>query len=153
MPGQETLLDQLEEWLQAQVPSDLQDLPFRMLETMERVSNELCMSLFSARIQITSDMLVPVETLNINGPSSISIPFPPFLTKEPPPPPPTRYLTVFQNKAQRLVRAHPYVVGAGAALALSLGIGAGVTMFRRGGLRMSVKGVSEDGMLKEAIGM
>lgn len=44
MPDDLSLLDQLEEWLEAQVPNDLQGLPYRMLETMERVSNELCPS-------------------------------------------------------------------------------------------------------------
>lgn len=42
MPDDLSLLDQLEEWLEAQVPTNLHDLPYRMLETMERVSNELC---------------------------------------------------------------------------------------------------------------
>jgi hypothetical protein len=50
MPDDLSLLDQLEEWLEAQVPSNLQDLPYRMLETMERVSNELCMSSYSVCI-------------------------------------------------------------------------------------------------------
>ena len=45
MPDDLSLLDQLEEWLEAQVPTNLHDLPYRMLETMERVSNELCMSM------------------------------------------------------------------------------------------------------------
>lgn len=41
MRDESTLLDHLEEWLTAQVPKDLHDLPLRMIETMERVSNEL----------------------------------------------------------------------------------------------------------------
>lgn len=41
-PDDISLLEQLEEWLESQVPSNLHELPFRMLETMERVSNELC---------------------------------------------------------------------------------------------------------------
>jgi len=35
------LLDQLEEWLEAQVPPNLHELPGKMLETVERVSNEI----------------------------------------------------------------------------------------------------------------
>lgn len=42
MPDDLSLLDQLEEWLEAQVPTNLHDLPFRIMDTMERVSNEIC---------------------------------------------------------------------------------------------------------------
>lgn len=42
MPDTNTLLDQLEEWLEAQVPTNLHELPYKMLETMERVTTELC---------------------------------------------------------------------------------------------------------------
>lgn len=35
------MLDQLEEWLEAQVPSNIHELPGKMLETVERVSNEI----------------------------------------------------------------------------------------------------------------
>lgn len=35
------LLDQLEEWIEAQVPQNLSELPHKMLETAERISNEL----------------------------------------------------------------------------------------------------------------
>lgn len=35
------MLDQLEEWIESQVPPNLHDLPGKMLETVERVSNEL----------------------------------------------------------------------------------------------------------------
>ena len=42
MPDASNLLDQLEEWLEAQVPTNLHDLPYKMLETMERVTTELC---------------------------------------------------------------------------------------------------------------
>ena len=42
MPDDLSLLDRLEEWLEAQVPRNLNDLPHRMLETMERMSNEIC---------------------------------------------------------------------------------------------------------------
>jgi hypothetical protein len=44
MPDDTSLIDQLEAWLESQVPTNLHDLPYRMLETMERVSNELCQS-------------------------------------------------------------------------------------------------------------
>lgn len=44
MPDDLSYLDQLEEWLESQVPSNLNELPMRMLETMERVSNEICQS-------------------------------------------------------------------------------------------------------------
>lgn len=42
MPPELSFLDQLEEWLEDQVPTNLHDLPYKMLETMERVSNEIC---------------------------------------------------------------------------------------------------------------
>lgn len=35
------MLDQLEEWIESQVPPNLHDLPGKVLETVERVSNEL----------------------------------------------------------------------------------------------------------------
>ena len=41
MPDDLSLLDQLEEWLESQVPHNIHDFPLRMLETMERMSNEL----------------------------------------------------------------------------------------------------------------
>ena len=47
MPDDLSILDQLEDWLEAQVPPNLHnlhDLPFKMLETMERVTNEICES-------------------------------------------------------------------------------------------------------------
>jgi hypothetical protein len=42
MPEDTSLIEQLERWLETQLPTNLQDLPYRMLETMERVSNEIC---------------------------------------------------------------------------------------------------------------
>ena len=42
MPDDLSFLDQLEEWLEAQVPQNFHEFPLRMLETMERMSNELC---------------------------------------------------------------------------------------------------------------
>lgn len=39
-----SFLDQLEDWLEQQVPTNLHELPYRMLETMERISTELCQS-------------------------------------------------------------------------------------------------------------
>lgn len=42
MPDDLSLLDQLEEWLEAQVPTNLHELPMRMLDRMERMSNEIC---------------------------------------------------------------------------------------------------------------
>lgn len=44
MPPDLTLLEQLEQWFDAQVPDNLHDLPFKMLESVERISNELCES-------------------------------------------------------------------------------------------------------------
>lgn len=35
------MLDQLEEWIESQVPPNLHDLPGKVLETVERVGNEL----------------------------------------------------------------------------------------------------------------
>lgn len=35
------LLDQLEEWVEAQVPDNLSELPHKMLETAERISNDV----------------------------------------------------------------------------------------------------------------
>ncbi|ORY32526.1 hypothetical protein BCR39DRAFT_375726 [Naematelia encephala] len=142
MPDDLNLLDQLEEWLEAQVPSNLQDLPYRMLETMERVSNEL------------------FETLNMHGPPSISIPFPPFHAKEVPPPPPPPVPTLLHhcthNRAGRLIKAHPFAIGAGAAVALGVGLGAAtylgyVPWVNKRARRVGTKGVVEDGYLKEAI--
>lgn len=45
MPDDLSLLDQLEEWLESQIPTDLHDFPTRMLEKMERMSNDICASL------------------------------------------------------------------------------------------------------------
>lgn len=44
MPDESSLLDQLEEWLEQQVARNLYDLSSRAIETMERMSNELCRS-------------------------------------------------------------------------------------------------------------
>lgn len=35
------LLDQLEEWVESQVPHNLSELPHKMLETAERISNDI----------------------------------------------------------------------------------------------------------------
>lgn len=109
----------------------------------------------------------PVETLNINAPSSISIPFPPFSGKEVPPPPPpppsavSRLPVSLYHRADKLARAHPYVIGTGAALALGLGLSYGTARLGYGGKwgkavrdrrKFGTRGVIEDGMLKEAIG-
>ncbi|KAK1924121.1 hypothetical protein DB88DRAFT_489160 [Papiliotrema laurentii] len=146
MPDDLSLLDRLEEWLEAQVPRNLNDLPHRMLETMERMSNEI------------------FDTLNIQGAPSISIPFPPFAGEEPPPPPPPPTITALPctlyHRAGKLVKAHPYVLGTGAALALSVGIGYGTAYMGYGGRwgervrnkrKFGTRGVVQDGMLKEAI--
>ncbi len=45
MPDDLSILDQFEDWLEAQVPPNLHDFPFKMLETMERVTNEICEAL------------------------------------------------------------------------------------------------------------
>ncbi|WWC70332.1 uncharacterized protein I206_104282 [Kwoniella pini CBS 10737] len=160
MPDDLSFLDQLEEWLDSQVPNNLHELPYKMLETMEKVTNEL------------------FETLNIHGPPSISIPFPPFGGKEvpPPPPPPTQSLlpsnglTTYLNgaycRSSKLVTSHPYL--AGTVISVGLGL-TGLTVYkiatsnigtntligwkkqigtRR---RFGTKGIIEDGMLKEAI--
>ncbi|KAK4689071.1 hypothetical protein P7C73_g1033, partial [Tremellales sp. Uapishka_1] len=142
MPDDSTLLAQLEEWLEAQVPTNLHDLPYRMLETMERVSNEL------------------FETLNVHGPPSISIPFPPFMGKETPapPPPPLPLHSAMYDRADRVVKAHPYFAATGTVVALTVGLGIGTALMGyRFGPRFNLQkkvgnaGVVEDGMLKEAI--
>ena len=65
------------------------------------------------------------------------------------------------DRAERLVKAHPYVIGTGAALALTVGLGYGGAQLGYGGQwgrtvrnrrKFGIKGVIEDGMLKEAIG-
>lgn len=97
----------------------------------------------------------------MHGPPSISIPFPPFTIKQSPPPapplPPPTLLSTYTDSVERLVKVHPYYVGAGAALALTVGLGAGVTAYQRGGLqwrgRAGVRAQVSDGMLKEAIGV
>ena len=100
-----------------------------------------------------------VETLNIHAPASISIPFPPFLAKEThavaktcchPKPPAGLY-----HRAGRLIKAHPYAVGTGAALVMTVGLGVGTYLVKSGSTRMKrirARGVVENGMLKEAIG-
>jgi len=66
------------------------------------------------------------------------------------------------NKANKLIKAHPYAVGASAALAVTVGLGLGGLVWKytlssrlrdlkaRRAFRTS--GMVEDGMLKEAIG-
>ncbi|WWC89436.1 uncharacterized protein L201_004360 [Kwoniella dendrophila CBS 6074] len=151
MPDDLSFLDQLEEWLDSQVPNNLHELPYKMLETMEKVTNEL------------------FETLNIHGPPSISIPFPPFGGKEapPPPPPPTPLplipltgLTSYYHKSEKIIRKHPYL--AGTALTVGLGL-TGLTVYKYSSnlsklknefklkRKFGIKGRVEDGMLKEAI--
>ncbi|WVF71590.1 hypothetical protein IAT40_006398 [Kwoniella sp. CBS 6097] len=149
MPDDLSFLDQLEEWIESQVPNNLHDLPYKMLETMEKVTNEL------------------FETLNIHGPPSISIPFPPFSGKEAPPPPPPPPAPMILTKCNslyvrsgKLLKAHPYAVGA--ALSVGLGLG-GLAVYRYSGAatgfarklnerrKYGVRGREEDGMLKEAI--
>lgn len=142
MPDTNTLLDQLEEWLEAQVPTNLHELPYKMLETMERVTTEL------------------FDALNMHGPPSISIPFPPFSKDPPAPPAPPPVLSPLQRinaskavqKFNRLYAAHPYATMAAGALVLSVGIGAGGLAFkayRKG--KFGTAGRREDGMLKDAI--
>ena len=108
-----------------------------------------------------------MDQLNIQGSNSISIPFPPFTGKEAPPPPPppsalTRLPCGMYHGAQRILKEHPYAIGAGAALAMSVGVGLGAAHFGYGGrfgkaLRsrstLSTRGEVQDGMLKEAIGV
>jgi hypothetical protein len=81
MPEDTSLIEQLERWLEAQVPTNLQDLPYRMLETMERVSNELCRchphsvrgiltSSRDAQYQWSSFSLNPISTIHGEDTSS-----------------------------------------------------------------------------------
>ena len=102
-----------------------------------------------------------VESLNIHGPPSISIPFPPFSGKEipapPPPPPPMSFQASLYHKADKYIRQHPYVAG---ALALTVGLGlsrVGRTLQLSHGWpprlqKIRTRGVVKDGMLKEAVG-
>lgn len=93
----------------------------------------------------------------MHGPPSISIPFPPFGHKEILPPPPPPPLSIY-DKAGRLWKAHPYVFSSGAALALTVGLGIGGTVLGYGPVararatRIGVRGMVQDGHLKEAIG-
>lgn len=66
------------------------------------------------------------------------------------------------NRVEKLARAHPYVLGTGAALALTVGMGYTGAHLGYGGKwgkavrdrrKFGTNGVIEDGMLKEAIGM
>jgi hypothetical protein len=61
-------------------------------------------------------------------------------------------------KAGKLVKCHPYAVGAGAALAVTVGLGLGAAVYKYGLVKSirsrcdRTRGVVEDGMLKEAVG-
>ncbi|AAW40726.1 hypothetical protein CNBA1720 [Cryptococcus deneoformans B-3501A] len=148
MPEDLSFLDQLEDWLEAQIPNNLHDLPSKMFDTVEKLTNDL------------------FETLNVHGPPSISIPFPPFGAKEvptvplPPPPPPSSTISCCQNavhRSGRFVKTHPIAVGA----VISVGLGFtgllayhGASFFAKGRKekrQFGVNGVVRDGMLKEAI--
>lgn len=112
---------------------------------------------------------LPVETLNLHGPPSLSIPFPPFLSSSPPPPPPPPVVPpTLLNKAELYVRAHPYLCASGAFVAVGLGVHAtigyklpylnafyardGQVVGRRRVRGQGLQGAVEDGMLREAIG-
>jgi hypothetical protein len=159
MPEENSLLVQLEEWLEAQVPNNLGELPYRLYETMERITEEICTFSSSLPISIAAEVGL-VETLNIQGPSSISIPFPPFTLKQPPPPlpplPPPTTVELYTQRAEKLVKSHPYVSGVGVALAVSVGLGVGAMAFKYGTFRLGgpvgVRGQVSEGMLKEAVG-
>ncbi|ODO08799.1 hypothetical protein L198_00532 [Cryptococcus wingfieldii CBS 7118] len=144
MPGDLSFLDQLEDWLEAQIPNNIHHLPHKMYDTVEKMTGEL------------------LDSLNIHGPPSISIPFPPFGGKDapPPPPPPSSAVSCAHSVADRsgrVLKNHPYAVGA----ALSVGLGlTGLMVYKGVGVfgndwrikrRFGVRGAVEDGMLKEAI--
>lgn len=114
-------------------------------------------------------LLIPltVDTLNMHGPPSISIPFPPFGKEEPliiaPPPPEPSSLQKACDRAGAIARRHPYAVGGGIAVAVTAGIGyaglaTGYGPFAQIGREWRLRrkfgdrGVVENGMLKEAIG-
>nr|ODN97704.1 hypothetical protein L204_03127 [Cryptococcus depauperatus CBS 7855] len=149
MPDDLSFLDQLEDWLEAQVPQNLHDLPYKVLDTMEKMTNEL------------------FDTLNVHGPPSISLPFPPFGGKEAPPPPPPppppsnaamKCYSQVASRSERFVKTHYVAIGA----AVSVGIGlAGFMVYKGVGIfgkdwkvkrHFGQRGVVQDGMLKEAIG-
>lgn len=117
--------------------------------------------LFVLFLQLTESFTV--ETLNIQGPITIPGPFggKEILLPRPPPTPPSLPLRLY-DKAGKLVRAHPYAVGAGAALAMTVGLGIGSAYLGYGGKygkafrerrTFGTRGVVEDGMLKEAMGV
>lgn len=82
----------------------------------------------------------------------------------PPPPPPPSLPVLAYQKADKLFRAHPYAVGAGALTVVAVGLGVGGAVFKFG-LGSSVlarvqekrrsrwQGRVQDGVLKEAIGL
>ena len=92
----------------------------------------------------------------MHAPPSISIPFPPFGGKEVPATKACCHARPvpggFYNKAGRLFKAHPYVVGGGAALAMTVGLGIVRYAISRKVRRVGTRGVVQNGMLKEAIG-
>ncbi|WVN88231.1 uncharacterized protein L203_103432 [Cryptococcus depauperatus CBS 7841] len=107
-----------------------------------------------------------VDTLNVHGPPSISLPFPPFGGKEvppppPPPPPPSnaamKCYSQVASRSERFVKSHYVAVG----VAVSVGIGlAGFMVYKGVGIfgkdwkvkrHFGHRGVVQDGMLKEAI--
>ncbi|WVQ72609.1 hypothetical protein IAR50_002167 [Cryptococcus sp. DSM 104548] len=139
-----SFLDQLEDWLETQVPNNLHDLPHKMYDTVEKMTGEL------------------LDSLNIHGPPSISIPFPPFGGQDAPPPPPPPSTAVscahsVADRSSRVLKDHPIAVGA----ALSVGLGlTGLMVYKGVGVfgpawrvkrKFGVRGAVEDGMLKEAI--
>lgn len=42
MPEDLSFLDQLEDWLEAQIPNNLHDLPSKMFDTVEKLTNDIC---------------------------------------------------------------------------------------------------------------
>lgn len=111
---------------------------------------------------VSSLLTLPtVDALNVHGPPSLSLPFPPFGKEPPPPPPPPPPSSMFSvpypansiARVNRLFKAHPYAASAGAALVLGVGLGAaGYTFTRYRAGKFGVRGRESDGMLTDAIG-
>ena len=146
-------------------------LRYRLTYTIYTIYHSRCSRPWSASPMRSASPIIPfnpfsnnsilVESLNIHGPPSISIPFPPFSGKEvlapPPPPPPISFHASLYHKADKYIRQHPYV-----ASALVLTVGLGLSRVGRTFQfshdwpprlrKIRKRGVVKDGILKEAVG-
>lgn len=58
MPEDLSFLDQLEDWLEAQIPNNLHDLPSKMFDTVEKLTNDLCEALPSSVLLSCTGLLI-----------------------------------------------------------------------------------------------